>query len=43
MTGVDAPRQMEGVDLRGFGGRNPPAAGFAYGGYRNSHYLRNDR
>jgi arylsulfatase A-like enzyme len=44
MAGVDPPRQMEGVDLsRIFGGRNPPRRAFAYGGYRNSHYLRNDR
>ena len=43
MTGVDAAPDG-GVDLsRLFGGRNPPKRGFAYGGYRNSHYLRNDR
>jgi arylsulfatase A-like enzyme len=44
MTGVDPPREMEGVDLSLlFRGRKPPERPFAYGGYRNSHYLRNDR
>jgi hypothetical protein len=44
MTGTEVPRQMEGVDLsRIFGGRDPRGRPFAYGGYRNSHYLRNDR
>ena len=44
MTGVEAPRQMEGADLsRIFKGRDPSGRAFAYGGYRNSHYLRNDR
>jgi hypothetical protein len=44
MAGVDAPRQMEGINLSQiFGRRDPPARGFAYGGYKNSHYLRDDR
>ena len=44
MTGVDPPREMEGVDLSQlFHGREPPKRPFAYGGYANSHYLRNDR
>jgi arylsulfatase A-like enzyme len=35
---------MEGFDLsRIFSGRSPGSRPFAYGGYRNSHYLRNDR
>jgi arylsulfatase A-like enzyme len=44
MTGVGPPRDMEGADLSAlFRGRQPPARGFAYGGYANSHYLREDR
>ena len=44
MTGIGAPPDMEGADLSQlFRGRQPPARAFAYGGYANSHYLREDR
>jgi arylsulfatase A-like enzyme len=44
MAGVGAPSGMEGADLsRLFRGSQPPARAFAYGGYANSHYLREDR
>jgi arylsulfatase A-like enzyme len=44
MTGVDPPREMNGVDLsRLFRRGKPPERTYAYGGYANSHYLRNDR
>ena len=45
MSGVEAPEEMNGVDLvaacSAAAGR--PSATLAYGGYSNSHYLRNDR
>jgi arylsulfatase A-like enzyme len=44
MTGVDPPREMEGVDLSQlFHGRELPKRPFSHGGYANSHYLRSDR
>jgi arylsulfatase A-like enzyme len=44
MTGIEPPPGMEGADLSSlFAGRQPPARAFAYGGYANSHYLRDER
>jgi arylsulfatase A-like enzyme len=44
MAGVRPPRRMHGVDLGGFfDGRPPPERPFAYGGYSNHHFLRNER
>ena len=41
---LEGHAEMEGVDLSQlFHGREPPRRPFAYGGYANSHYLRNDR
>jgi arylsulfatase A-like enzyme len=44
MTGVPSPRSADGVDLSTLlRGRRPPPRRFAYGGYANWHYLRNER
>jgi arylsulfatase A-like enzyme len=44
MMGVDPPREMEGVDLSQIlRGSEPARRPFAYGGYSNSHFLRDDR
>jgi arylsulfatase A-like enzyme len=44
MAGVRPPPGIHGVDLSGFfGGRQPPERPFAYGGYSNHHFLRNER
>ncbi|HEY1274592.1 MAG TPA: sulfatase [Thermoleophilaceae bacterium] len=44
MTGVRPPAGMEGADLSApFRGKRLPKRPFAYGGYRNSHYLRDGR
>jgi arylsulfatase A-like enzyme len=44
MAGVPTPDYMEGVDLSVlFAGDEPPARDAAYGGYADSHFLRNDR
>ena len=44
MAGVRPPPGIHGVDLSGFfGGREPPERPFAYGGYSNNHFLRDER
>jgi arylsulfatase A-like enzyme len=44
MTGVEEPAGMEGADLSAlFRGELPARAGYHWGGYGNSHYLRSDR
>ncbi|MGH2845423.1 MAG: sulfatase family protein [Thermoleophilaceae bacterium] len=44
MAGVSAPPRMAGADLSAlFGGREPPPRAFAYGGYSDSHFLRDER
>jgi arylsulfatase A-like enzyme len=44
MAGVRPPPGTNGVDLSGFfDGREPPERPFAYGGYSNNHFLRNER
>ena len=44
MCGVRRPPGMEGADLsRLFRGALPPERELSWGGYSNSHYLRNDR
>lgn len=44
MAGVRPQPGINGVDLSGFfGGRAPPERPFAYGGYSNHHFLRNER
>jgi arylsulfatase A-like enzyme len=44
MAGVPAPGSMNGVDLSGlFGGGQPHARPYAYGGYTNSFYIRTER
>jgi arylsulfatase A-like enzyme len=44
MTGVRTPDYMEGVDLSVlFRGEEPPARDVAYGGYADSHFLRDER
>jgi arylsulfatase A-like enzyme len=44
MAGVKPPPGIHGVDLSGFfDGREPPERPFAYGGYSNSHFLRDER
>lgn len=44
MAGVAAPRGMDGADLSALlGGGRAPERPYAYGGYGNSHYLRDDR
>ena len=44
MCGVRRPPGMEGADLsRLFRGALPPERDLSWGGYSNSHYLRNDR
>jgi arylsulfatase A-like enzyme len=44
MAGVRPPPGIHGVDLGGFfEGRPPPERPFAYGGYSNHHFLRNER
>ena len=44
LAGVPTPNSMNGSDLSPlFHGRRPPARPFAYGGYANWHYLRNER
>ncbi|MGH2762056.1 MAG: sulfatase/phosphatase domain-containing protein, partial [Thermoleophilaceae bacterium] len=44
MAGVSAAPRMAGADLSAlFGGREPPPRAFAYGGYSDSHFLRDER
>jgi arylsulfatase A-like enzyme len=44
MAGVRPPPGTHGVDLSGLlGGEAPPERPFAYGGYSNNHFLRNER
>ena len=44
MAGVRPPPGIHGVDLSGFfDGNAPPERPFAYGGYSNHHFLRNER
>jgi arylsulfatase A-like enzyme len=44
MAGVRPPPGIHGVDLSGFfGDRQPPERPFAYGGYSNNHFLRDER
>jgi arylsulfatase A-like enzyme len=44
MAGVRPPPGIHGVDLSGFfGGQTPPERPFAYGGYSNNHFLRDER
>ena len=44
MAGVPAPPSMTGNDLSAFfAGVRPPARPFAYGGYANSFFIRDDR
>ena len=44
MAGVDAPEAMTGADLsRPFRGRRLPERPFAYGGYSDSFFIRNER
>lgn len=44
MAGVEAPARMNGVDLSSlFDGEQPPRRSYAYGGYKNSFFLRSDR
>jgi len=44
MAGLEAPPRMNGVDLSTlFDGEEPPRRAFAYGGYKNSFFLRSDR
>ena len=44
LAGVPAPPSMAGNDLSPFfSGRRPPARPFAYGGYANSFFFRDDR
>jgi arylsulfatase A-like enzyme len=44
MTGIVEPQGIGGADLSQLLlGRRPAERGFAYGGYANSHYLRDDR
>jgi arylsulfatase A-like enzyme len=44
MAGVRPPPGIHGVDLSGFfGGQEPPERPFAYGGYSNNHFLRDER
>jgi arylsulfatase A-like enzyme len=44
MAGIETPDYMEGADLSVlFQGDEPPERDAAYGGYTDSHFLRNDR
>lgn len=44
MAGVPAPKRMNGVDLSSiFEGNEPSPRSYAYGGYKNSFFLRTDR
>jgi arylsulfatase A-like enzyme len=44
MAGVPVPQRMSGVDLSALlDGARPPRRRYAYGGYGENHYLRNDR
>lgn len=44
MAGVEAPQRMDGVDLSSlFDGNQPSPRSYAYGGYKNSFFLRTDR
>jgi arylsulfatase A-like enzyme len=44
VAGVETPRRMDGVDLSPlFAGDQPPNRPYAYGGYKNSFFLRSDR
>jgi arylsulfatase A-like enzyme len=44
MAGVRPPPGIHGVDLSGFfDGKEPPERPFAYGGYSNHHFLRDER
>jgi len=44
MAGVEAPQRMDGVDLSTlFDGNQPSPRSYAYGGYKNSFFLRTDR
>jgi arylsulfatase A-like enzyme len=44
MTGVRAPKGMEGIDLSApFRGKRLAERSFAYGGYGNNHFLRGGR
>jgi arylsulfatase A-like enzyme len=44
MAGVRPPPGIHGVDLSGFfDGSEPPERPFAYGGYSNNHFLRDER
>ena len=44
MAGVAAPSRMDGVDLSPlFSGKEPPRRSYAYGGYKNSFFLRSSR
>jgi arylsulfatase A-like enzyme len=44
VAGVRPPRGMDGIDLSApFRGRRIAERPFAYGGYANSHYLRDGR
>ena len=44
MAGVEAPEGMDGVDLSSlFAGNQPSPRPYAYGGYKNSFFLRTDR
>ena len=44
MAGIEAPARMNGVDLSGvFDGNEPSPRPYAYGGYKNSFFLRTDR
>lgn len=44
LAGVERPEEMEGVDLSPvFRGQALPSRPYAYGGYSNSHFVRNAR
>lgn len=44
LAGVPAPERMNGVDLSSlFDGNQPSPRSYAYGGYKNSFFLRTDR
>lgn len=44
MAGVPAPAAMDGVDVSALlDRRSPPPRSYAYGGYKNSFYVRTDR